>query len=905
MPQKLLPRALTVAFVVLASLYYVIPSVRVIDYKISVKAPNPEAEPAAATSYTQALQRLENSGLPFGAVPIRFGLDLEGGTDITIALDEEATIRDRLAELERTINRDARRDNVAVQMSVDQAAKTLSISLSRPEQARAANIILERYKNEFESLDTAALEQGRKLVLTLSTNEINRTRTDAISAALKVIRNRVDALGLVQPIVVKQGETRIRVQMPGVKDPEAVVRNIIKPAQLEFRILHKDSDALVEKMFTPEAYKELCAYIEKYKKLPDTLPLKPDAELPSNYILRPGEWVQRGTGQQGAQRITHYKPWLVKDNVEVTGARLRDAHVFMNAQSMSSPWEISLQFDRQGAVEFRDVTGKNVGEQLAILLDNFVYSAPVIRVVIPNGAAVIEGAFSQQEALDLSLVLKAGALPANLKPTERYVVEATLGADSIRKGVLALVVGTLAVVVFMIGYYGTAGAIAIVALVINVLMILSIMILARATLTLSGIGGILLTIGMAVDANVLIYERIREEKATARGLKMAVSRGFQRAFSVIFDSNLTTLITTLVLLQFGTGSVQGFALTTTFGIFATLFTGLFCTHLLVDLYIHWRDGLSTGWFTMFRNPKFDVMGLRFYGYALSGLVIGFGIVGTILHGGLRPGVEFTGGLVADVRFEKPTSEDEIKRLIDKYYPTTPIVQRVQGENRFLVRISTGERDPQEAEAIVRKALDEHPAGATIGGITAISSEVGGEFIKMAIIAVIFSWIGMLVYLWFRFELIFGAGAIISLIHDTVLTLGLLTAFGQEITLDVVAGLLILIGYSVNDTIVIYDRIRETFRTTYGMPYREMLNHSINVSLNRTTITSLCTLFTTGTMLLLGGPGLRPLALTLTIGIITGTYSSDFIATPVIYEWHLFRRRQQAKGAVGTPAPANR
>jgi SecD/SecF fusion protein len=905
MPQKILPRALVVVFVVLVSFYYVIPSFRVINYKISVKAPSQETDPEAASSYTATLRRLENSSLPFGAVPIRFGLDLEGGTDITIALDEDATIRDRLAELERTIRRDLRRDNVSAPMSVDQAAKTLTISLSRSEQARAANIIVERYKGEFEPWDTAAFEQGRKVVLTLSTREITRTRTDAISAALKVIRNRVDALGLVQPIVVKQGENRIRVQMPGVKDPNAVIQNIIKPAQLEFRILHKDSDAIIQKLFTPEAYKEVCAYVEKYKKIPDTLPLKADAEIPSGYVLRPGEWVQRGTGAQGAQRITHYKPWLVKENVELTGARLRNAHVFMNAQSMSSPWEISLQFDRQGAVEFRDITGKNVGEQLAILLDNFLYSAPVIKVVIPNGAAVIEGAFSQQEALDLSLVLKAGALPANLKPTERYVVEATLGADSIRKGVEALVVGTLAVIVFMIGYYGTAGAIAIVALAINVLMILAIMCLARATLTLSGIGGILLTIGMAVDANVLIYERIREEKATARGLKMAVSRGFQRAFSVIFDSNLTTLITTLVLLQFGTGSVQGFALTTTFGIFATLFTGLFCTHLLVDLYVQWRNNLSTGWFTMFRSPKFDIMGWRFYGYALSALVIGFGIAGTIAKGGLRPGVEFTGGLVADVRFQKPTSEDEIKRIIDKYYPTTPIVQRVQGENRFLVRVSTGTRDPQEAETIVRKALEEHPSGATIGGVTAISSEIGGEFIKMAIIAIIFSWVGMLVYLWFRFELIFGAGAIVSLIHDTVLTLALVTALGQEISLDVVAGLLILIGYSANDTIVIFDRIRETFRTTYGMPYREMLNHSINVSLNRTSITSLCTLFTTGIMLLLGGPGLRPLALTLTIGIITGTYSSDFIATPVIYEWHLFRRRQQAKGALGTPAAANR
>jgi preprotein translocase SecF subunit len=270
-----------------------------------------------------------------------------------------------------------------------------------------------------------------------------------------------------------------------------------------------------------------------------------------------------------------------------------------------------------------------------------------------------------------------------------------------------------------------------------------------------------------------------------------------------------------------------------------------------------------------------------------------GIVGTILLGGLKPGVEFTGGLMADVRFDKPTSEDQIKTVVGGDFPS-PVVQRVRGENRYIVRVSTGDRNPQETEQVLSKTLESPASGGHVGAVTAISSEIGGEFIKAALVAVFMSWLGILVYLWFRFELVFGAGAVVALIHDVCLTLGLLTLFGQEITLDVVAGLLILIGYSVNDTIVVFDRIRETIRTTYGMSYRDMLNQSICQSLNRTTITSLCTLFTTAIMLLLGGPGLRPFALTLTIGIITGTYSSDFVATPVVYEWHEYRRRQQEK-----------
>jgi len=890
MQQKLMGRLLVVLGVVILALYYTLPSVRVINYKMTADPQDPKR-----------LRELEDQSWPLGAVPIRFGLDLEGGTDVTLSLDEEAMVRQNLTKFSGDIRREMQRKRISAKIDLDQQRRCLILTLARPEDSREARIILERY-GQFEPWDTAALEQGRKVTLTLQASELIHARREAVDSALKVLRNRVDAMGLIQPIVVKQGENRLRVQMPGVADPEAVIKNIIRPAQLEFRFLRKTSDEDIAKLFEPEPYKEVCAYIAKNKKLPDPLPLKPDAEIPAGYILAPGEYSEHA--DRTGQPATRYKPFLVSEKIELGGESLRNAYVYVNQASFRSPYEIHLVFNRPGAVAFADLTRQHVGDNLAIILDNYLFSAPVIQEAIPQGNAQITGSFTQEEARDLSLVLKAGALSANFQPSQSYVIEATLGTDSIRKGVNALLVGSLAVIVFMIGYYGTAGAVAIVALAINVLMIIAILVLAGATLTLSGIGGILLTIGMAVDANVLIYERIREEKATSRGLKVAISRGFQRAFSVIFDSNLTTLITTLVLLQFGTGSVQGFALTTTFGIFATLFTGLFCTHILIDLWVQWRNNLSTGWFTIFRNPKIDAIGLRHYAYGLSAIVIAIGIVTTIAKGGLRPGVEFTGGLMADVSFEKPTSEDEIKSIVGKYCPI-PVVQRVRGENRYIVRVSTGkhaegapevEQNQQKVEEALRKALSEHPGAANVGGVTSISPEIGKEFISAAIVAVLASWIGILVYLWFRFELVFGAGAVIALVHDVCLTVGLLTLFGQEISLDVVAGLLILIGYSTNDTIVVFDRIRETIRTTYGIPYREMLNQSINQSLNRTTITSLCTLFTTSIMLLLGGPGLQPFALTLTIGIITGTYSSDFVATPVVYEYHEWRRRRQPQAA---------
>lgn len=855
------------------------------------------------------LLELETRAMPLGAVPIRFGLDLEGGTDITIALDRERTIRERLRELKAQILGEMNRENIGATIEVLAKEESLALTLTNPEDHRAARDILDEF-DIFESWNAAQLEQGRRVLLKLDQDTINRTKRDAIDSALKVIRRRVDVQGLVMPVVVKQGEDRIRVQMPGVDDPEAVVRNIIKPAQLEFRILHESSEETVQSLFEPEAYQEVCAYIEKNKKLPDPLPLKDGAEVPTGYVLRPGEYTQR---DEDERPVTRYMPYLVDEDVELTGARLSRAYVDYNQSSLSSsPYEIGLVFDKQGAIEFREITKRHLGKRMAILLDDYLYSAPVLRVVIGGGRARIEGDFTANEARDLALVLKAGALPAQLTTEDTYVVEATLGLDSIRKGINALAIGGVAVIIFMILYYGTSGFIAVIALTINVLCVAAILCLSRATLTLSGIGGILLTIGMAVDANVLIYERIREEMATSRGLKAAVAKGFGRAFTVIFDSNLTTLITALTLLQFGTGSVQGFALTMTFGIFATLFTGLFVTHVLTDLWIQRRNRLSIGKFRIFRDPKINFIRLRYFGYTVSAALLIAGIGTMVFRSGPQFGVEFTGGVMTDVTFAQETSEDEIKGALSPYFAATPIVQRVRGENRYILRIQAvaeGGEDLTEAERLNRtkeklttalrayyKPLDNGREVATVGQSRAITGQVGREFVRMAIIAIFIASIGILVYLWFRFELVFGAGALTALFHDILITLGVITMCGQEISLDVVAALLIVVGYSVNDTIVIYDRIRETIRTTYGKSYPDMLNLSINQSLNRTTVTSLSTLFVTLVMLLLGGPGLRGFALVLTIGVIVGTYSSSFIATPVLYEYHEHRRRRQEQHA---------
>jgi preprotein translocase subunit SecF len=314
------------------------------------------------------------------------------------------------------------------------------------------------------------------------------------------------------------------------------------------------------------------------------------------------------------------------------------------------------------------------------------------------------------------------------------------------------------------------------------------------------------------------------------------------------------------------------------------------------MYVQWRNTLGVGRVKIFHKPKIDFVRLRIGGYVFSAALLIVGLGSMITRGGPQFGVEFTGGIMINVGFAAPTTEDDIKTALSGDFPT-PIVQRVRGEERYIVRIKT-DQDPEMVKEKIRRAFEASygAESADIGEARTVSNQVGGEYIKKAVTAILIASIGILIFLWFRFELIFGAGAVVALFHDVIIVLGLLTVFGQEVDLNVVAALLIVVGYSVNDTIVIYDRIRETIRTVYGMSYPEIINQSINQSLNRTMVTSVSTLFVTLVMLFLGGPGLRGFALVLTLGVLIGTYSSSFVAAPVLYQYQEYRRRRQAQGS---------
>lgn len=804
---------------------------------------------------------------------LKLGLDLMGGVDVLLAVDMEKTQQQRLNDIAYNLKKRFTTENVDASVEVIKEKNAIKLSIQNKKDLKNAKNLLneENYKQTFMDFDADQLEEA-PIELTLRQEVSERYANEAITGAIKVIRNRVDELKVTQPSVAKQGRNRVRVQLPGERDPERVISNIIKPASLEFRLLDDNSDEKVRTKYEADGT------------------LKPGADPDPGYVYRKGVISKQDeTGKVIEQKVGY----LVKDKVEMTGANLKNAWVIVNNAELESPVQVHLEFDPKGATLFRDVTAKSHGKRLAIILDNIVYSAPEISETIPQGRCFIRGSFSVGEAQDLSLVLKAGALPAELEVVEKRAIGASLGTESIRDSVKALILGSAIVIIFMIVYYGTAGFVANIALLINILIILAFLALARATLTLSGIGGILLTIGMAVDANVLIYERIREELDSGKPVKAALNLGFKRAFSVIFDSNLTTLITAFVLLQFAEGSVQGFALTMAIGLIANLYTGLTVTHTIAEMIYNATGKFGVGKVRVLKNTKVDFMKLRFPALIFSLVLIIAGIGSFIARRHEIMALDFQGGVISTVKFEKKIPADELRKIFDKEGIKSARIQDVPNKNDYIIKMKLVENDIQKTQEAVQNVLSKNFKASEFEmiGASAVGNEVGQEFIGLAIQTVIIACICMLIYLSFRFQFIFGLGAVVALIHDTLICIGAVALTGREISLDVVSAILIVIGYSVNDTIVIFDRIRENLRSVFGVSFGNIANKSINESLSRTIITALTVLFTVVVLYFFSSGSLNDFAFVLIVGVVIGTYSSNFIATPIVYEWN---KRQAIK-----------
>ena len=681
------------------------------------------------------------------------------------------------------------------------------------------------------------LQGGIYLLLRVDTSKLSdKAKIDAVDRALEIVRNRIDEFGVKEPIVQAQGIDRIVVQLPGMTERERALDLIKRTAVLEFKLVSNDT-----------------------KSISDALA----GNVPQGMELKEIE----------GERL------LLKSTAELTGEYLETADVRFDQSSFGQPI-VAMKLKGDGVNKFADLTRNNVGRRLAIVLDGKVYSAPKINEAIPGGEAVITGRFTPDEAKDLAIVLRSGSLPAPLIVEEERTVGPLLGQDSINKGIISSLIGVTFVFLFMIFYYGFAGLIANFALLLNILIILGGMGLFHSTLTLPGIAGILLTVGMAVDANVLINERMREEQRAGRPIRTVVTNGYDKAFSAIFDSNFTTLIAAFFLFQFGTGPIRGFAVTLTIGLIASMFTAIFVTRLIFD-YLVQKNKIKTLHYRTFFKPeiKFDFIGKKWFFYTVLGvlfLAFSVSIVGRKRN---IYGVEFSGGQVQEYLFEKPIAIESLRTALKQVGLGESSIQQVKDNPRQVII-----RTSQETTDIIQNEFKKIFAGNKFDllRIEKIGPTVGKDLTKKAILALVYSMLGILIYVAFRFKNFdFAAGGVIALLHDVVLAAIFILFMGRQFDLLIVTALLTIAGYSINDTIVIFDRIREMMRMKSKVGLTEVINMAINQTLSRTVLTVALTLMVVVAMFLWGGEILNSFALTLLFGFVIGCYSSIFVASPIV------------------------
>jgi len=593
--------------------------------------------------------------------------------------------------------------------------------------------------------------------------------------------------------------------------------------------------------------------------------------------------------------------------------------------------DISMNMNVEGAKKWKRMTAQNIGNQIAITLDSYVYSAPMVQGEIPNGSSSITGNFSIEEAQDLANVLKAGKLPASPRIVEEVVVGPSLGIEAQKEGINSVLFGLALVVVFMVAYYAKGGLVANVALLLNIFFIFGILAQLNAALTLPGIAGIVLTIGMSIDANVLIFERIREEmRIEGNNLLNAIDQGYSRAFWTIFDSNVTTFLTGIFLYSFGTGPVKGFAITLMIGIACSFFSAVYVTRVIVSYMTKKGNQSKISFITPLSKNLLSDLNIDFlskrkiaYVFSVSLITIGLAVIAT---NGLNLGVDFEGGRSYIVEFRKDVLPSELEVSLQKNLENSGVEVKTYGSDEklkvttnYLVDDESAEADEKVMEAVKSSvasftgttytdneaALTENTF--TIPSTSKVGATIADDIRDSSLSAGLFSLLAIFFYIWVRFRnWRFGLGAIVALFHDSLMVLGIfaivnLFGFALEVDQVFVAAMLTIIGYSINDTVVVFDRVREFLGLRKSQAFKDTLNQSVNSTLNRTLITSVTTLLVVLILFLFGGEVLRGFSFALLIGIMFGTYSSIFVATPIVYDTREFMEKQQAKksGSVKT------
>ncbi len=677
----------------------------------------------------------------------------------------------------------------------------------------------------------------------------------ALEQAVEVIRKRVDRFGLSEPLIQPTGANRISVQIPGLteKDKESARQQLSQVAKLEFRVVHHQNDTLVQQ-----------ALLDRN-------------QIPAGYEILNLKY-QREDGTEDKQ------PILVKRIAEMTGKHVSRAHTGFS--QLGEP-NVGIDFTSQGSKIFGEVTQANLKHRLAIVLDGEVKSAPVIQEVMFSSASISGGKMTIKQAEDLASVLE-NPLETPVRIVEERGVDPSLGLDSIESGKKALIFATLGVAVFMILYYRLAGAYAIVALAVNLLILFGLLAQFHFTLTLPGIAGVILTIGMAVDANVLVYERIRDEIGRGKPLRAAIDGGFDRAFSAILDSNITTIIPAIILIFMGSGPLQGFSVTLTLGIVANLFTAIVVTRNLFDWTLMIPSFRKLTMMEFVKNPKIDFLKLRWPAIALSVFILVVGGGSFAQKGDRAFGVDFIGGDSLTLSFEKAIEVSQLRETLEKGGINVHLIQYAKNENKLSVQVHENQGDQ-----VVTSLQGSFPQSEFKKvGLDRVGSQIGKELQSRASFSLLLGLLGILVYASFRFEWTYAVAATITQVHDVFIAVCLAVALGSELSLTLVGAFLTIAGYSINEKIVVFDRVREILKSGTKQSLGEILNSSLNMTLARTVITGGTTLIAITFLIFFGGLVIHGFAVTMLIGVLAGMYSSHFLAPAFV--WWLSSRSGSRK-----------
>ncbi|MBW8359814.1 MAG: protein translocase subunit SecD [Weeksellaceae bacterium] len=871
---------------------------------------------------------------------MKLGLDLKGGINVLLEINQRDLISNLTNYSENPV---------------------LIEALNRTDQVQK-NSTGSYINNFFTQFDAVNKEKGTNLKLAdpeifgnPSLTEIRFNTTDqdvkkivsnrielSTGTAYEVIRTRIDKMGVTQPNVQRvPGTGRISVEMPGVKDIDRVKKMLQTSAKLQFWEIQQAQEVLpyFDHLSTLIAAKGDSMGVAKTTNLMSLLQLNTmAANGVGNIKLSDTAAINKILNSQIAkdarpanikytQFMWGYKPDAGNENnlvlYAIRGNAAQKAPVDGAVETANIGYDdlgrvvVDMQMDSKGAKEWKTMTEKNVGKPVAVTLDNVVYTAPNVNEAIPSGRTQISGNFSQEEAQDLVNVLGAGKLPAGAKIVQAEVVGPSLGAESIQSGMWSFIIAFLVMVVYMIFYYGGAGVYAVIAMILNLFFLMGIMDSVDATLTLPGIAGIVLSMAMAIDANVIVYERTKEELFLGKNIKEAYKEGFNFSLSAIIDGNITSLLTAIVLYVFGTGPIKGFAVTLGIGILMSMFTCVLLTRVMIFNRLEKGKGLSV-WTAMtknlFRNTWINFIGKRKYAYIFSSIILLISLA-SILTQGFKFGVDFNGGRSYVVRFEKsvnPIKADESlqKMFIAKDGDQNAVDVKTFGTDNQL-KITTDymiNEESVEADMAVEQKLYEGlkpflPANSSlrsfkgaddstygiinsvkVGPTVADDIKTGGAF------ALMIALVGIFLYILLRFKRWqFSTGAIASLVHDAIVILGAYSLlknvmpFSMEINQDFIAALLTVLGYSINDTVIIFDRIREYLKEKKALTLENLFNDSISSTLGRTFNTAFATFLVILAIFIFGGENLRGFMFALLIGVGFGTYSTWFIASAVSYD----------------------